>query len=105
MKPLWREKTRISEPQLKVYCFLRDIDRWTTANEIADATNLPVVTVRHFLVYFRRAGLLDMLESYPRHLHKYSNELETRNPSLVLRLERAISIVGNPLINKKLPPL
>lgn len=103
VKREWKEKTEISESQLKVFCFLRDIDRWTTAREIADATNLHPGTVRAFLVYFRRAGLLDMLESFPRHMHKFSDMAEARNPSFLARLERAVSIMGNPLIKKNLP--
>ena len=99
----WKEKTEISESQLKVYCFLQDIDRWATANEIAEATKLHPATVRSFLVYFRRGGILDMLESFPRHLHKYSEMAEARNPSLVLKMERAIAILGNPLVKKNFP--
>lgn len=105
VKREWKEKTEISESQLRVYCFLRDIDRWTTAKEIADATNLHPGTVRAFLVYFRRAGLLDMLESFPRHMHKFSDMAEARNPSFLARLERAVSIMGNPLIKKTLPSI
>jgi prophage antirepressor-like protein len=97
LKP-FKEKTEISEQQLKVYCFVKSCDRWMTNTEIAEGTGIPQTSIRSFVLYFSKAGLFDFMETHPKHLYRFSSRAEARHPGLYARMENAIRLLGDPLL-------
>jgi prophage antirepressor-like protein len=103
LKP-FKEKSEISEQQLRVYCFVKDCDRWMTNSEIAEGAGIAKTSIRSFVLYFSKAGLFDFMETWPKHLYRFSERAEQRNPNMYARMENAVRILGNPL-DRRLPTL
>lgn len=94
------ETHHVADSQLKVYCLLKDCDRWMTATEVAEGCGLGKSTAGRHCLYFQRGGLFEMLEYKPKHRYRFSTVAEQRNPSLYHRFETAIEAVGNPFTSK-----
>ena len=103
LKP-FKEKTEISEQQLRVYCFVKGCDRWLTNSEIAEGAGVAITSIRSFVLYFSKSGLFEFMETYPKHLYRFSDRAEARHPGLYSRMENAVRLLGDPL-TRKLPTL
>ncbi|HEY9598348.1 MAG TPA: BRO family protein [Cyanophyceae cyanobacterium] len=94
--PRFLETAEVSLTQLKVYCLLKDTDRWMSALELAEGCGVGKSTAARHCLYFQRAGIFDMIEVSPKHRYRFSVCAEKRNPALFARMETAISAIGNP---------
>jgi prophage antirepressor-like protein len=99
LKP-FKEKTEISEQQLKVYCFVKGCDRWLTNSEIAEGAGIAQTSIRSFVLYFSKAGIFEFMETHPKHLYRFSDKAEARHPGLYARMENAVRLLGDPLLRR-----
>jgi len=98
------ETHHVSLGQLKVYCLLKDLDRWMTAQEVAEACGIGKSSAARQCLYLQRAGIFDMIEVCPMHRYRFSQTAEQRNPATYHRFETALEAVGNPLHKFQLVP-
>jgi prophage antirepressor-like protein len=91
------EKAEVSLHALRVFQLLKDSpQRWWEAAEIAQAARVAPRTARFYAHYFTNGGIVDQLETFPRHRYRYSDLAEKRNPALVQRLNVVAAAVKKP---------
>lgn len=97
------ERAEISEQQLRVFCFLKDLpERWLTSKEIAEGAGVNPRTTRFFCRYFQDAGVFDMIEVFPGHRYRFSEMAMKCNSNIYKRLLVAVEAMGNPLTRQQM---
>lgn len=92
-RPPVREHAEVSWHLASVWALLRDSGEVLTNREIAQRTGISESTAKQHTRYLRQLGMLDMHESFPRHLYLLSEQAENRNPGVYQRLQVVTRII------------
>lgn len=87
------EKSEISEHEIRVFKALNGAE-WLTSAQVADVAKVAPRTARHHCKRLHDLGIVDTAEVFPGHRYRVSEHARKRNPSYMLRLDRAIEVVG-----------
>jgi DNA-binding transcriptional ArsR family regulator len=95
-EPHSHERAEISEHLTAVWLAFKrhDLPQWLDSREIAAASDIAPRTARHHVKYLLELGLLDMEESFPRHLYRLSPQAAKRNPGMYQRLDLHAEIIN-----------
>lgn len=92
-RPPIREHAEVSWHLASVWALLRDSGEVLTNREIAQRTGISESTAKQHTRYLRQLGMLDMHESFPRHLYLLSPQAENRNPGVYQRLQIVTRVI------------
>jgi prophage antirepressor-like protein len=89
-----REHAEVSSHLLAVWRVLREGTEPLTNREIAQQAGVAVRTARAHTQYLLQLGLLDLYETFPRHLYQLAARAEKRQHGYYQRLEQLSHIVA-----------
>lgn len=88
-----REHAEVSEHLVRIWVALRDSEGWLSSVELAHRCAVAPRTARAHTKYLVELGLVDMLETFPHHLHRLSPEAAKRNVAAYQRLQLIASVM------------
>lgn len=88
-----REHAEVSTHLLAVWTLLRDTGEWLSNQEIAQRADVAPRTARAHTRYLLYLGLIDLEETFPRHIYHISASAEKRNSGAYQRLNTIAQIV------------
>jgi Fic family protein len=88
-----QEHAEVSWHLASVWRLLRDSGEMLTNHEIAQRTGVAERTARAHTRYLLQLGLLDVHETFPRHLYVCSDAAEKRNAAAYQRITRIADVM------------
>ena len=95
------ERAEVSEHLVRVWQTLKAAQEWLTNREVARRSGVVPRTARAHTKYLLGLGMLDTLETFPRHLFRVSEQAEHRNAAIYRRL----NLIEEALAGQTLPAI
>lgn len=91
--PRMREHAEVSRHLAAAWALLRDSGECLTNREIAERTGIAPRTARAHTRYLLQIGMLDLHETFPRHLYVLAAQAQNRNSGVYRRLNTLTEII------------
>lgn len=88
------ETDDVSAHLARIYLAAKKHGGWLTSRDIAPLADVAERTARAHCLKLVQAGVFDQAKVFPQHRYRLSALAEKRSKALVLRINRAIEILG-----------